>query len=168
MALIIETGTGRSDGEAYADAAAFVAWHLAYYGTAATGTTAAQEAAIRRAVRYLDALRWSGVPSYGRAQALAWPRSDVIDRNGYPVAGDSIPPEVIEAQHMLTRAEVASPGVLSPDVTLRDQKVLTEVDGIKWTPLAGGAGVTSARPVVTAAMDRLSGLITTGATIARA
>jgi len=51
--------------------------------------------------------------------------------------------------------------------TLASQ-VLTEVDGIKWTPLAGGAGVTSARPVVTAAMDRLSGLITTGATIARA
>lgn len=159
MAIIVETGANISGAEAYADAAAFDAWAANFYGAALTGTTAAKESAIRRAVVYLDALSWSGQASFGRDQALAWPRAYVSDRDGFAVAANTIPPEVIEAQHMLARLELATPGALSPNVTLRDQKVLTEVRGIKWTPLAGGAVLASARPVVTMAMDRLKGLI---------
>lgn len=159
MALIIEDGTGRANAEAYADATAFAVWHLAFYGTATTATNPAAEAAIRRAVAYLDGLAWIGIPAYGRAQALAWPRGNAVDRNGYGFEVDAVPREVIEAQHMLTVAEINLPGALAPSVVAKDQKVLIEVKGIKWQPLAGGASPSSARTTVLAALDRLKGLI---------
>lgn len=159
MALIVETGAGLANAEAYADAAAFAAWHLANYGTATTAGNPAAEAAIRRAVAYLESLEWVGLPARGREQALSWPRGYAIDRNGYGIEADIVPREVIEAQHMLTVAEVANPGALAPAVIARDQKVLVEVKGIKWQSLAGGASASSARTTVLAALDRLSGLI---------
>lgn len=159
MALIVETGTGAANAECYADAAAFAAWHVNFYGTATAATNPAIEGAIRRAVAYLDGLDWVGHPARGRDQARAWPRGNAIDRDGYGVQAFTVPSEVIEAQHMLTVAEIANPGALAPSVITRDQKVLVEVKGIKWQPLASGASSSAARTVVLAAMDRLKGLI---------
>lgn len=159
MALVVENGTGLANAEAYADAAAFAAWHLAFYGAPTTATNAATEGAIRRAVAYLDGLDWIGMPAQGRTQARAWPRGYAVDRDGNGIGGDVVPREVIEAQHMLTVAEIASPGALAPSVITKDQKVLVEVKGIKWQPLAGGASASSARTVVLSALDRLKGLI---------
>ena len=116
MTLIIETGTGAANAEAYADAAAFVAWATAFDGAAPSGATTAIEAAIRRAVAYLDALRWVGQKTFGRVQARAWPRAWVTDRDGWDISANVVPVEVIEAQHMLTQAELASPGCLAPQV----------------------------------------------------
>lgn len=159
MALMVETGAGLLNAEAYADAAAFAAWHLAYYGTASAASTDATEAAIRRAVAYMNGLDWVGIPSQGRLQALSWPRGWAVDRDGYGIGGDIVPREVIEAQHMLTVAEIATPGALAPSVVAKDQKVLVEVKGIRWQPLAGGASAHSSRTTVLAALDRLKGLI---------
>jgi len=168
MTLVIETGTGSATSQAYASAAAYVTWATAYNGSAPTATTALQEAAILRAVAYMNGLRWYGVKSYGRVQALAWPRSGVSDIDGLPVTGTTIPPEVIEAQHMLTSVEIDSPGALSPVVTLGDQKTLTGLGDLTWTPAGSGNTVTMARASATAALDRLSGFIATGARVLRA
>lgn len=157
MALIIEDGTGMANAQAYADATAFAVWHLAFYGTPTTATNPQAEGAILRAVAYLDGLAWIGIPANGRVQALAWPRGNAVDRNGYGIEG--VPREVIEAQHMLTVAEINTPGALAPSVIAKDQKVLVEVKGIKWQPLAAGASPSSARTTVLAALDRLRGLI---------
>lgn len=162
MALIVETGAGLANAEAYADAAAFAAWHLANYGTATTATNPQAEAAIRRAVAYLDGQKWVGTKSRGRLQALAWPRADAVDAEGEEIAATSVPAEVIAAQHALTRAEIANPGTLSPDVTLGGQKVLTEVKGIRWEVQKAPNTVDAARAVVTAAMDRIRGLLVSG------
>ena len=162
MAIVVETGAGLADAEAYADAAAFVTWHTAFYGAAPTDTTAEQEAAIRRAVAYLDGLQWVGTKTQGRSQALAWPRTDAIDSEGLEIAVDAIPAEVIAAQHALTRAEIAAPNALSPDVTLSGKKVLTEVKGIRWEVQKVGNTVDAARAVVTAAMDKVKGLLVSG------
>ena len=162
MALIVETGAGLASSEAYADATAFAAWHLAFYGTPTTATNPQAEAAIRRAVAYLDGLAWIGIKANGRDQALAWPRSDAVDADGNEIEDDEIPAEVIAAQHALTRAELASPGALSPDVTLAGKKVLTEVKGIRWEVQKAPNTVDAARAVVTAAMDRIRGLLVAG------
>lgn len=159
MALIVETGVGLGNAEAYADASAFAVWHIAFYGTATNATNAATEGAIRRAVAYLESLTWTGLPARGREQSLSWPRGYVTDRNGFGIEADIVPREVIEAQHMLTVAEINLPGALAPSVVAKDQKVLIEVKGIKWQPLAGGASPSSARTTVLAALDRLKGLI---------
>lgn len=162
MALTLEDGTGVVGAEAYADAAAFDAWALAYWGNSLVGTDTDKEAAIRRAVAYLDALAWIGVRTGGRTQALAWPRTDAIDSEGNELATDEIPAEVIEAQHVLARAELAAPGLLSPDVTLSGKKVLTEVKGIRWEVQKAPNTVDAARPVITAAMDLVDGLLISG------
>lgn len=162
MALIVETGAGLANSEAYADAAAFAAWHIAFYGEATTATNPATEAAIRRAVAFLDGLRWVGAKANGRTQALAWPRVDAVDNEGNEIAETEIPAEVIEAQHALTRAEIANPGALSPDVTMFGKKVLTEVKGIRWEVQKAPNSVEASRAVVTAAMDKINGLLVGG------
>jgi hypothetical protein len=169
MSLILETGAGVLNAEAYADASAYVTWYTNFYGSAPSGTTTLQEAAIRRAVRYMEALPWKGLQSFGRQlQGLAWPRAWVEDKSGWTITANTIPVEVIEAQHMLTTYELASPGGLSPAITIAAQKILTQLDVLSWTPAGGGNTVSANRPVVTLAMDRLYGLILPGNRMVRA
>ena len=161
MALVIETGAGLPNSEAYADASAFSAWETAYYGDASAGDAASKEAAIRRAVAYLDDLTWKGTRTNGRSQALAWPRSGVTDCEDVAISSNVIPSEVIYAQHVLARAELMSPGVLSPSVSLGAVVKRNKVDVIEQeldtSRLHGNAD--ELRPIVTMAMDRLSCLL---------
>jgi hypothetical protein len=164
MPLIIETGTGAANSEAYADAAALDAWAVLFYGAALDGTTAAKEAAIRRAVAFLEAQTWVGIRKNGRAQALAWPRTDAMDRDNNDVSSTTVPTEIIQAQHAFARAELLAPDVLTPQVTLAGRKVLTGVKGITWQVTGVSGSVEAERAVITMAMDRIKGLIIGGAT----
>lgn len=161
MALIIEDGTGKADAEAYAGVADCSAWAVKYYGHALTGSDADKEAAIRRAVAYLDALKWKGARAHGRSQALAWPRSGASDCEGIAIASNVVPAEVIYAQHVLARAEFQSPGILSPSVTLGAVVKREKVDVIEQefdtSRLQGTAD--ELRPLVTMAMDRIACLL---------
>ena len=139
MTLIIETGAGSSTAEAYANEAAFVAWATAFNGAAPTATTSEIESAIRRAVRHLDGLQWTGRKTQGRAQALAWPRAYVEDRDGWAIASNAIPAEVIEAQHMLTQAELAEPGCLAPVPILAEHGFAPPEVGTAATPFERSA-----------------------------
>ena len=169
MTLIIETGANVAGAEAYADATAYVAWATAFNGAAPSAATATIEAATRRAVRYLDGLRWTGTKTHGRMQPLAWPRAYVTDRDGWPVLSSTIPAEVIEAQHMLTEAELATPGCLAPTVAASArEKVLTGVGDLTWQVLPGSGSAQAKRTVVLAAMDRLRGLVLSGSVMVRA
>lgn len=159
MTLVIETGAGIADAEAYADVDACSAWAVKHWGHALTGSPADKEAAIRRAVAYLNGLSWYGHKTHGREQPLAWPRAWMVDAEGYAIPADEIPAEVIEAQHMLARAEFQEPGCLAPVFTAAKQKTLVEVKGIKWQASGAGASVSSSRAYVSDALDRLKGLI---------
>lgn len=151
MALVIEDGTGVAGAEAFADATAYDAWLLAYFNTTDASDTATKEAAIRRAVTFMNGMPWIGTKEY----TLCWPRDDLDD---YTAA--EIPAEVIFAQHVYTRAELASAGVLSPDVTLQGGKILTQVDKIAWDVVSAPNTVAAKRPVVTMAMDAIKDLLT--------
>lgn len=158
MALTVEDGSNVTGADCYADVAACSAWAALYYGHSLTGSTADKEAAIRRAVAYLDGLKWKGSRTNGRSQSLAWPRKDVTDCEGIAIAADEIPSEIIFAQHVLARAEFQSPGILSPQVTLGAVVKREKVDVIEQeydtSRLQGSAQ--ELRPLVTMALDKIT------------
>ncbi len=101
MAIVVEDGTGLSnavsyislvDATAYFEARGVETW-------ADVGDTVAQEAALVRATFALDAWlrgRWTGKKKTS-SQSLAWPRTDVIDEEGYEVPSDVVPTPVKHA-----------------------------------------------------------------------
>jgi len=161
MALIIETGTNVAGADAYSSVADCSAWAVAYYGSALNGDTADKEAAIRRAVTYLDSLKWKGTRTYGRDQSLAWPRSGVTDCEGSAIASDEIPSELIFAQHVLARVEFQDEGALSPSVNLSGVVKREKVDVIEveydTARMQGNAD--ELRQIVTMAMDKIACLL---------
>lgn len=161
MALIIENGTNVAGADAYASVADCSAWAVKFYGHALTGNNDDKEAAIRRAVAYMDGLKWKGTRTFGRSQSLAWPRSGVTDCEGLSIASNSIPPEVIYAQHVLARVEFQSPGVLSPSVSLGAVVKRGKVDviDVEYDTARMQGNIDELRQVVTMAMDKIACLL---------
>ena len=127
-----------------------------------------QAQAIARASRYLNTLSWQGIRTNGRDQADQWPRTSVVDSDGYAVDGTAIPREVEEAANLLAIAEAASPGALQPNVTL-DNRVVEETIGPLSFKYDRASGPGAAREVVLAASDLLRPFLTnTGWTLTRA
>lgn len=161
MAITVEDGSNVTGAEAWADLSAHDAWAVKFHGAASAKSDALKESAIRRTAAYLDALPWKGSKSNGRSQALSWPRTGATDAAGETIAADEIPAELVTAQHMLTWAEIASPGILNPSVKMAGQKELTAVgSGEKWT-LTGAEGdsIDAHRTLVMGAIDKVVGLM---------
>ena len=94
MALEIEDGSGKSNAQCYISASD-CGTYLTSMGHAdfAAASTTVQEAALLRAMRYLEGnyrLRWCGQKA-SSDQRLSWPRSGVTDEDGYAVDDDEIP-----------------------------------------------------------------------------
>ncbi|QKV17850.1 DnaT-like ssDNA-binding protein [Oricola thermophila] len=162
MALIVEDGSIVAGADCYADVAAFDAWDTDFYGTASTATTADKEAAIRRAVVYLDSLSWKGRRLEGRSQPRAWPREGVADGEGNIIPTDEVPAEVIFAQHRLARAELTSPGALDAEFKASDAVKREKVGQIEVEYVRGASVADDARTIVAMAMDEIQGLLTGG------
>lgn len=133
MALALETGTGVDGADSFITTAEFTQYQVDYFGSALTGEVAEQEAALRRAFLYLRSLDWSA---------------------DYPMFGGEVPEDVKIAHAILARTEQAEPNALQPSVTPGQQKILTRVGEIGWTP-TGQTGVNAQRRVVTMADDLL-------------
>lgn len=78
-----------------------------------SATAADKEAVLIWATRLLDQLSWQGAKA-ATTQALRWPRSGVIDRDGYSVEDGAIPQDLKEAcaeyaLHLLSTDLTASP-----------------------------------------------------------
>jgi hypothetical protein len=116
MALVVETGAGLANAEAYISVANADAYFLARANAAwALLLTADKEAALRKGADYMAqqyASRWQGV-RVTSTQALDWPRSAVC-AFGYSVAYTIVPAAVANANAEL--ALKASTGELSPDI----------------------------------------------------
>lgn len=151
MALIIENGTGVANADAWASADDCVLFGTAYFGSSLTGSIAEKEATIRRTVNFMNSLNWKGVPTYGRNQELAWPRTGVDD-----IAVGEIPREIIKAQHILARAEHTNTGALAPSGRDADQVISEKVDVIEVKYAAATVGIEAQRVTVTDAMDLLA------------
>lgn len=62
---------------------------------------------------------------------------------------DGTSPNVEIATYEAAMLEAATPGFFSKTFTPSEQKVLTEVKGIKWTPLGTGTSTRASTPVST-------------------
>jgi len=102
MALIIEDGTNVTGADSYATTDEFnTYWSDRGKSTAvsaATGTD--KDRALRKAVDYMESNysgRWKGVRA-NATQALAFPRSGLVDSDGYPIETTEIPRHLKPAQ----------------------------------------------------------------------
>jgi hypothetical protein len=161
MALVVEDGTGKVDAESYVSIAEvndYATKHGKSFPIAGEAAAPA-EAAARRATIWLDGVYGSGYP--GRAasttQALEWPRKGATFRCE-PLAEDLVPSPIKKACCEAAIRELATPGALSPDVTLTDRVVREKVGDLEVQYAASG-GVDAARPVVLEIEAVLAGLL---------
>jgi hypothetical protein len=131
MALVVETGTGAADAEAYISVADAATYHSARGNAAwAAASTPDKEAALRRATGWLDARyasRWPGQRTNGRDQALMWPRMNATDAEGNAIGDDEIPVEIVNACAEAALRELEDPGSLAPDESTAGDVIRTRV-----------------------------------------
>lgn len=96
MALEIENGTGKTNSVSYVSAVDLTAYALARAVTITAADDTAKEALLVTAMDYLESKDFKGY-KYTDAQALQWPRGDVIV-DGYSIDADEIPLLLKEAQ----------------------------------------------------------------------
>jgi hypothetical protein len=109
-------------------------------------------AALVRGSLYIDGTygdRFPGYPTGGSEQDRAWPRTAAADRYGLALPADSVPARVEHAAYEAALIELRAPGSLSRLYTPGEQKVLTEVKGIKWSVVGDASKDGAMRPVST-------------------
>jgi len=165
VALIVEDGTGRSDAESYvglSDADAYATARGLTFPIDAGAPATAAEQALRRATAWIDGAyrtRFPGFRKELRVQALEWPRRGAYDIHGYPIGENELPRELKAATIEAAVRELASPGVLTPDVTPGKLKSSVTVDSISVTYALGTGGVQEQRLVMTVVEQIMSALL---------
>lgn len=103
---------------------------------------------------------WAGS---GKAEAMRRGQDYIAGRYNTKWISDfdnaAAPTEVKYAIAEAAIRELAAPGSLAPDLTLGTAKVLTEVKGIKWTPVKSDAKLDDLRPTLTVIDGLLYGLV---------
>jgi hypothetical protein len=164
MALVVESGFGLSDAESYISVADFKTYADAR-GLDYTGASddTAIEQALRRATAWLDAAYGARFGGYRvvEDQALIFPRSGIIDRDGYGVASDNVPRQVVAATAQAAVREIAAPGSLSPDVTPGQIAKREKIGPIEVEYVAGTDAVGATTPVLQIVDGILSMLLST-------
>jgi len=115
MTLIVTPGA--TDADSYATLAEANDYHLSRLHNSewTAATDVMKEAALLWATRTLDAnFYWVGVKATD-TQSLDWPRSGVVDRNGYSIDSDIVPVEVKNAQSELAFLLIKNDRTLSAD-----------------------------------------------------
>lgn len=132
MTIIVTPGG--SDSNSYATRAEADQYHTErLHNTAWTNAdTATKEAALVWATRTLDAnFYWVGVKST-EEQALEWPRSGAVDRNGYGIDDDVVPVQVKNAQSELAFLLIEGDRTLASD---------PDADGVTELKLGSGSQI---------------------------
>ena len=144
MALTIENGTGVTGADSFITLAEYDAIHADLFSHDEHGSTAQREAALRRAWYYMKALPWKS----------SYP---------FPTFGGTIPEDVKTAQAVFAHYELDNLNGLAPSVIPGQQKILTRVGEIGWTP-TGQTGADAQRANVLMAMDLLKPFINASGT----
>lgn len=165
MALVVEDGTGKTD----ADAFVTLAWFKAYCDKRGLDYSAYADAAIEQAiVRATDHLSegypWKGFKLKERGhidgeQALAWPRSYVVDRNGYSVASDVVPSEVQKATVEIAFYELGNPFSMQPVYTPHERVKSERFGPVSFEYDLSSKDASGARPVLLAVRDLIGAFL---------
>jgi len=146
---------------------------MAGYGTDASLATYLAEtgrvlpaSATAAAVRatgsaYIDSTygsRFTGEPTDGISQEREWPRTGA-SAYGTALASNLIPQRVVTASYEAAWIEAQKPGSLSRTYTPGEQKVLTEVKGIKWEVVGDASKEGAMRPISTTIEGMLAPLL---------
>lgn len=113
--LVVEDGTGKTDANSYLSVAEANTYHTTFTQSAnwTAASLATKQAALIAATQYLDTEyggRWRGVKGTS-TQALAWPRANVVDEDGYTADWNKVPQRLKDAC-----AELALRVVLGDDL----------------------------------------------------
>lgn len=124
MALVTTPGAANAD--SYATVAEATTYNASRpFSTAWTGADSVKEAALKEAARLLDAaFAWTGA-AVDAVQALTWPRSGMLTRNGFAIPLTTIPQALKDAQSEFARQ------LLEADRTADDDAQKLNVAGVK-------------------------------------
>src|SRR3972149_2071434 len=116
--FIVETGEGLTNSNSYVSLVDATQYHDNFGAPAAwtNASSAAKEAALRAATRYLDAKYFLKGKKTKFDQSLQWPRYDIYDRSDYLIDSDSIPQAVKDCCCILALA-VINGDALMADLT---------------------------------------------------
>lgn len=154
MTLIVETGAGLVDADAFISVTFADDYHAANGNTTWTGDDAVKEVAIRRATAFMSAgYDWAGLRTKGRAQSLAWPRSGVVDDEGYGILSTEIPPELKQAVAEIALRELVDPGSMTPDFKASEQVKREKIGSLEVEYLNASMSASSIKPVVSIVND---------------
>ena len=150
MALTVEDGSKPAGSNCYISVADADAYHLARSNAAwAAATTGVKEAAILEATCWLNGQPWKGRKVASRT--MAWPRADVVDGDGWPVATDTVP-EVVG----MACAELAGEIVAGSDPLAVQDRAMSEMSvGPISISYEQGAAKAPTFPAVTALLRGL-------------
>lgn len=163
MTLIVEDGTMPTGANTYADLATCDAWQAVRASegwpnsegeTEEAEISAKKEAALVLATDYLNGLSWRGKRAAG-GRVMAWPRLDIVDPDGYEIAADTVPLQVVNACCYL--AGQVYQGVDLQPVLERGGRIQSEGVSSLSTSYFDDA---SNRDVFSALADMLAGLAT--------
>lgn len=133
MSLIVEDGSFRADAESYLSVADADTYNLKHSANVAwiAAVTADKERALRRATQYLDLQYLTDYVGERttNTQALAWPRVDVVDPDGYQYNVNVLPVPLLNATaeaalrflvdgDLVVDVEADSSGIKSESVTV--------------------------------------------------
>ncbi len=124
-------------------------------------TDAKMEESLRRATVWVEGTyraRWPGVKTNGRGQSRDWPRSSAADIDGTTIDSATVPAEIEGSVAEAAAFDLANTGKLHKTFTAAEQRVLTEVRGVKWT-VTGEKGKGAYKITLQVVDDLLSGIV---------
>jgi hypothetical protein len=167
MPFVVEDGTGKTDSNAFISVAYFKAYCDLRGHTYSDDDTLIEQAIVRATAYLSDSYRWAGERIKGRSaigggQALAWPRWDVVDDDGYSVPADSVPDEIERATAEVTRRELTTPGAMTPDYTPSERVKMEKFGSVSFEYDLSRTDADSVRPVLLVVRDMIGPLLATG------
>lgn len=160
VTLIVEDGTGKSNANALVDLAGFKAYcdgqALSYSGF---DDDALSGAIVRASAFLANAYKWRGSKVNSRAQTMPFPRLNLYDRDGLPVASNEVPREIVAACSEVALYEATNPGGMNPTVVLSDKVVSEQVDAIRVEYANIFTSAESSRPVLTKVEDLIGAFL---------
>jgi hypothetical protein len=160
MAFVVEDGTGLANATSYVSVEDASIYH-ADRGNTEWDNVADQQIALIRATQAVDAkgrLRFVGDKGTS-TQALAWPRTDAVDTDGFEIASDELPVALINAVCEAALIEGGVQGTLQPALDRGGAVVEERVEGAVTVKYADGAPTGT---VYTAYLDALQPILRGG------
>ncbi len=143
MALIVEDGSGVANASSYASLGYISDYcsDMGYTSWASLGTTD-QTAAVLRAMPFIESRNYKGT-KLAYDNSLEFPREGIIDRNGYEVPPDEIPPNLMKALSEGSYLESVTAGVLQPNLERGGNVKLKKIDVLETEWFQGASAETS-------------------------